>query len=198
MRKVVLFNGDAHLGELQGKGAQVVGPGSYGPTKRPYLVLHDLPIATVSREQMLGAIGKYARVVDEARDKKPREARPRSNGCAEFPITLFVDVSGLQRRNDELQGPHPVHGSDGGHNFAVNTAKNSWFCFRCWSGGGALEWLAVREGLIPCHEAGKGRLDKKTLKKLVKIAKAKYGWRQPSNVVGYWDEEAGKYVTTRQ
>jgi putative DNA primase/helicase len=63
------------------------------------------------------------------------------------------------RRGDELTGGHPIHGSETGHNLHIDTRKNVWHCFRCGSGGGPVEALAVAEGIIPCGQAGPGCLD---------------------------------------
>jgi len=38
-----------------------------------------------------------------------------------------------------------------GKNFAINTSKNCWHCFRHKSGGGPLEWIAVQKGIIRCE-----------------------------------------------
>jgi P4 family phage/plasmid primase-like protien len=77
----------------------------------------------------------------------------------------------------EIQGGHPLHGSDNGLNFSVNVKKNIWHCFRDDSGGGPLELVAMMNGLIECGEAGKGCLIKKEglLKKTIELLSSKYG-----------------------
>jgi len=92
-----------------------------------------------------------------------------------FSIAQLVDLTKLKQRGDEFQGPHPVHGSEGGMNFAVNTAKNTWFCFRHWVGGGPLSWLAIVEGIIECGQPLVGEAHKKALE----IAKARGFWKDP-------------------
>jgi len=87
-------------------------------------------------------------------------------------ITDVIDISKLRQIGTyEFQGEHPVHGSTTGHNFCVNIKKNVWHCFRCNSGGGPLSWLAVKHGLIECHQAQKGTLRGELFKKTLEIAK---------------------------
>jgi hypothetical protein len=47
---------------------------------------------------------------------------------------------------------HPIHGSTTGKNFSVDKANNCWFCFRCKSGGYALHYIALRDGLLDCNQ----------------------------------------------
>ncbi|AEA46744.1 CHC2 zinc finger domain-containing protein [Archaeoglobus veneficus] len=65
----------------------------------------------------------------------------------------LIDLTGFKLIGGEYRGPHPVHGSTTGTNLAVNLDNQVWYCFRCQSGGDALAWLAVQEGLIDCSEA---------------------------------------------
>jgi hypothetical protein len=59
----------------------------------------------------------------------------------------------------KIVGSHPVHGSSTGSNFHINTRDNLWHCFRCESGGSALELYAVVEGIIDCGDAQPGCLN---------------------------------------
>jgi len=68
----------------------------------------------------------------------------------------------------EIQGTHPIHGSDNGRNFSINIHKNNWICYRChppegkgepghdFCGGGPWELLGIREGIICCDDCYKG------------------------------------------
>jgi hypothetical protein len=42
-----------HLGEIQALGQQVVGPGSIHPNGNRYEVIHDAPIATITKDELL-------------------------------------------------------------------------------------------------------------------------------------------------
>lgn len=60
--------------------------------------------------------------------------------------------------SDEIRGSHPIHGSSTGNNLCINIRKNTWYCFRHQTGGGAAEAYAVARGIIDCSEAGSGCL----------------------------------------
>jgi len=94
----------------------------------------------------------------------------------DLSITQVVPTGGLKNKGNELQGSHPVHGSDTGSNFCVNHGNNCWHCFRCNSGGGPLSWIAVQEGIIECHEAVSGGLTGDKFKKTIASAVLKYGY----------------------
>jgi putative DNA primase/helicase len=71
---------------------------------------------------------------------------------------------------DEYQGPHPFHDSTTEKNFTVNVRTNQWFCFRHNSGGGSLQYLAMKEGIINCEQAKKGALRGAKFKQVLQIA----------------------------
>ena len=82
---------------------------------------------------------------------------------------------------NQLQIPHPIHGSENGGNFVANAEKNVWYCFRCECGGGAISLIAVLEGIIDCSQAVPGGLKGEDFKKTLKIAEEKYGLKQDSS-----------------
>jgi len=88
--------------------------------------------------------------------------RPRSSRTITDQLNLSIaDVCTIAdgvRCGDEIRGSHPVHGSTTGQNFAINPHQNSWHCFRCGSGGGPLEWIAVEAEIIDCSEVRPGCL----------------------------------------
>lgn len=62
----------------------------------------------------------------------------------------------LTERGSELRGAHPVHGSDTGSNFAIDTDAQVWYCHRQGhkTGGDIFNWIAVDEGIVDCSNAG--------------------------------------------
>ena len=126
---------------------------------------------------------KLETVFKKIADYKPsfvveRVPSPRRNGDGDLPILdllRLVDVHRLRRVSGGFQGPHPVHGSETGMNFRIDPQKKVWFCYRHQSGGGAWELLAVLEGVLDCSDAGKGSLRGPKFKKVLEIAKNKYG-----------------------
>jgi P4 family phage/plasmid primase-like protien len=90
-----------------------------------------------------------------------------------FQIGKLVDLSKLTKISPtEYQGSHPTHDSTTEKNFCVDVKHNVWHCFRHNSGGGALQLLAVKEGIIKCEQAKKGALRGQKFKKVITIAAA--------------------------
>ena len=90
-----------------------------------------------------------------------------------FQIGKLVDLSKLTKISPtEYQGPHPIHDSTTEKNFCVDVKRNVWFCFRHNSGGGALQYLAMKEGIIKCEQAKQGALRGKKFKQVMILAAA--------------------------
>jgi P4 family phage/plasmid primase-like protien len=88
-----------------------------------------------------------------------------------FSLSKIVDLSQMKRTSvNEYQGSHPIHDSTTEKNFCVNVKTNTWHCFRHNSGGGALQYLAMKEGLIKCEQAKKGALRGKKFRDALTIA----------------------------
>jgi len=151
-----------HLGELQALGQLVVGPGSIHPNSNIYEVILDRPIAAITKSNLLDIIAplKQADVVDEDKAKASRSRTTRGSSLGDLiPIDQVAWPKDIKEHcGSEVRGSHPLHGSTSGKNFAVNTSKNCWHCFRHKSGGGPLEWIAVMKGIISCQDARPGCL----------------------------------------
>ncbi len=151
-----------HLGEVQAIGQQVVGPGSTHPNGNRYEVIKDIPIAVISKEELLTILSPLKKVIT-GDEKQKRTTKKRSSGGSSLGDHIPIDqvawpMDIKERAGSEVRGSHPLHGSTTGKNFAINTAKNCWHCFRHKSGGGPLEWIAVTKGIIHCEDAKPGCL----------------------------------------
>lgn len=148
-KKIVLQDDTTHHGELQaGKWFYVVGPGSTHPSGVKYEIINDAPIATISYDEMKRILAPFVK-------ERVAAPQPVTNRLSPYEPDLRIeDVIHLP--SNPYQGPHPFHGSDTGKNFRVDGDK--WFCFRHNVGGGALQLLAIREGIITCDQAGPGAL----------------------------------------
>ena len=58
-KKIIFMNGKYHLGELQGEGTYVVGPGSIHPSGETYEVKNDLDIITISYDKFIDVFGEF-------------------------------------------------------------------------------------------------------------------------------------------
>lgn len=185
-KKIILFdpilkddNGQPlHLGEIQGPGTQIIGPGSiHQTTGKPYQVVDDSPIAALSLEQVKKAIEglKTSRLEANAAllEAMPKRTMPHSEEDP-FRSVRIEDIAyprGETRRiGDEIQGTHPIHNSTTGKNFRIDLKKNTWYCDRCHAGGGPALWIAVSHGLLRCDQAESGALRGSDFQKVWKIA----------------------------
>ncbi|HOV82906.1 MAG TPA: bifunctional DNA primase/polymerase [Methanothrix sp.] len=154
----------AHQGELQARGQQVVGPGSRHPNGNLYEVVHDQPIAKISKDELIGILAPFSNPSRKGEAGRRGGFKGRGGGGAQglgdhIPIDAVAWPKEIKERaGAEVRGSHPLHGSTSGKNFAINTAKNCWHCFRHKSGGGPLEWIAVMKGIISCADAKPGCL----------------------------------------
>lgn len=88
-----------------------------------------------------------------------------------FQLSKVVNLDQMSKiAPNEYQGSHPIHDSITEKNFCVNTKTNTWHCFRHNSGGGALQYLAMKEGIIKCEQAKKGALRGKKFREILQIA----------------------------
>jgi hypothetical protein len=170
-KKIILKDKDKkHYGEIQWKGQQVVGPGSLHPSNNMYTIIDNSEIATITKFQIEQLFKDYI---------KPEEPEGTYSGDPSqydfIDIMKFCPTNKLHKVGDEWQGPHPVHGSRTGMNFCVNPSKGVWHCFRCGTGGGPISLLAIIEGIIKCDEYKPGVISPETYRRLVEIAKVKYG-----------------------
>ncbi len=160
-----------HIGECRYWGQQTVGPNSIHPDfNKPYIVKDDIPLTNIEAKFLQAILYKYLK-----RPIKAEKSKKRWDGGNNVDISKFTDVLKLDKAGKQYIGSHPVHGSSTGNNFAIDTEKNVWHCFRHGCGGGTLSLIAVMEGIIPCEQAIPGGLKGDLYKQTLKTAKDKYG-----------------------
>jgi hypothetical protein len=185
-----------HLGEIQTLGFQCLCPGSLHPNGRRYVVEDDLPIAEISWAELYKVLaGKVDFELAESAGKNKHFAVRIKNpdACDPFEDVRIEDVlypRGDVRKNGcKVKGAHPIHGSKHGYNFQIDTSENTFFCYRCWSGGGPALAVAVREDILRCDQCHKGALRGDRFIQTVRAAEAR-GYvkrRKPQIVVERWD-----------
>lgn len=186
--KIVMYDAEdgRHLGEVQTLGFQAVGPGSIHPNGSRYRVEADAPISEVKWADIFDILeGKVEfGLAEDKTDDQPKIIKVKNPGSRDVFENVWIEdvwrpVGKVRDRNGILSGSHPVHGSTGGQNFQINTKKNTWFCYRCWCGGGPALAIAVKEGIISCDEAGKGVLRGDLFVRVLEVAKEK-GYIKPA------------------
>jgi hypothetical protein len=179
--KIIFYDVDGtHLGELQGKGQMVVGAGSIHPSGAVYELKQDIPIKEIEFEKFLEVFQKYLKTIKEVSTELKTRTHWEGEDIKDIPISSVISFAGLKDvGNGCYQGSHPSHGSTGGMNFRVDSSNNTWYCFRCGSGGSSPELIAVMEGIIDCSQAGAGCLSGSIGSEVIKVAREKYGLKAP-------------------
>ena len=181
-----------HLGELQGEGTMVVGPGSTHPSGEKYELVDDLPIVTISYDKFMEVFGNFIKKDIPMINRERKVSNWSGSNISDIPIEKIVNIENMKYvGNESYQGSHPEHGSVNGMNFRVNTQENTWVCFRCNNKntrkkgdptrgcGGPAELIAVMEGIKECCDVGSKCFSVEQGQKLIKIAREKYGLKIP-------------------
>jgi putative DNA primase/helicase len=169
----MIINTETHvnLGNIQAHDKFVVGPNCRHYTGGVYNIINDASLAFVTRKQLDEIFGDKLQWAHQQKIEHENEAAQEKDR-AQVPLEKLIDLTKLKPTSaGEYQGAHPLHGSQTGQNFCVNTDKGVWHCFRCNSGGGGLMWIAVKNGIIQCHEAQKGVLRGAKFKETLEFAK---------------------------
>jgi P4 family phage/plasmid primase-like protien len=165
--------GEKNIGNIQAKRKFVVGPGSLHKNGNYYHVKENRPLATITKEQLDAIFRENIKWVGSEIQKYVPQANEESD-FINAQICDVVPTSQLRRHGDELQGSHPIHGSETGQNFCINARLNVWHCFRHNTGGGPLYYIAMAEGLLDCSECKPKALTGAKFMEAVKIAEEKY------------------------
>jgi hypothetical protein len=155
-----------HLGEIQSMGNYAIGPNCIHNSGNRYEIINDVPIAEIDYQLLLDIIKPLRTKKKDERPATVPRCSEEKHSLAEVELSRIAWPEGnVQKINGsngvDYRGANPFHGSRTGHNFSVNPSKGVWYCFRCESGGGWMELLAVKERIITCSQAGPGCLSKK-------------------------------------
>jgi hypothetical protein len=188
-----------HLGEIQTLGFQCVCPGSLHPNGQRYIVEDDLSIAEISWADLYKVLdGKvdFELAASNANDKKKHFAVRVKNPDVYDPFEdvriedVLYPKGDLKKHGGIVKGAHPIHGSTHGYNFQIDTSENTFFCYRCWSGGGPALAVAIHEGILRCDQCHKGALRGDLFVRTVMAAESR-GYikrRRPQIIVERWDD----------
>lgn len=171
-RKIVLHYQGEHIGEIQSGGkAYVVGPNSPHESGNYYEVENRSPLAYLSADdirQWLRESGFTGSWKEGLSKDEVKRYFSRTIDSQTIPVEDFLLPDNAEKRGNEIQGSHPIHGSITGRNLAVNPTDNVWYCFRCEAGGGPIEAYAVASGYLDCSEVGPGCIDKELYKRILR------------------------------
>ncbi len=181
-----------NIGHITSKGRMVVGPGGkhyqqlddgkFKATGKYYEVIKDLPIRTITNEQLQTAINPF--LSEKIREQKPQQEDMKKNdetSIINFPISLVAD-----KMNDLVKAPPGYRGHNPDHpksksrkDLAINTEENRFVCGACadsgYGFGSSLYLIALNEGILHCHECKKGGLRGEKFLQVKKLAIEKYG-----------------------
>ena len=176
-----------HLGEIQSRGFQAVGPDSLHPNGKIYTVEQNLPIArldAVDLHKILSARVDYGQQDAPQEKRRLKVVMVDPNQRDPFDYANIEDilrpVGNVKKTKTGMKGSHPVHGSTSGNNFEIDTRENTWRCWRCGSGGGPALAVAVRERIIRCDQARAGVLRGELFKQVVAVARERGYIGKPS------------------
>lgn len=174
-----------HVGECQGTSTFVVTCPSIHPDGSKYELIDDKPIQTISYEKFREVFKDYLQKPKTKVTRAPSQSNWSGDNITDIPIGNILGSVDLQDMgNGCLQGAHPVHGSNNGKNFRVNITDNTWYCFRCQSGGGPSELIAVMEGIVDCSQVGPSCYSTEQAQEVIKVARDKYGLTVPEQDLG--------------
>lgn len=170
-------NEHLHLGEVQSRGNYAIGPNCIHKSGKQYEIIDDSTIADITYEQLIEIL-KPLRL--KKKDDRPADVKYERNlSCQHSHQEVDIDKIGWPTgniikeqtsRGTEFKGSHPFHASTSGTNFSINPSKGVWHCWKHDTGGGWVELLAVKEGIIHCGQAGKNCLSRSQRREVMQKA----------------------------
>ena len=181
------------LGDLRGSGHKsfCVGPGCTHPSGGRYEIANDAPLLEIPWAELQALV--VAPCTPPQREiTVPRIPRtPRSitiSDALDLRVTDFLmPLNPTVRDTGEIEGVHPIHGSETGTNLTISADNQEWWCRRHETGGGPLEALAVAEHIIDCADARAGCLQGHWAE-VFEVLKA----RGYAEQIKEWERERGK------
>jgi len=123
-----------HLGEVKcDNHGYVVGPGSTHPSGKKYELVNDREIATITKEELRGALSEYIKPEINAHHEYEGGEYTGEATHEFYEITARDVMPGL---TPGKRIAHPVHGSTTGSNFIMNDGGETFTCWRCQYGSG--------------------------------------------------------------
>jgi hypothetical protein len=153
------------LADIQGKTKQVIGPGSRIPDGREYVVVDDLPIATIPSTLIHEALDRFdfhkneeALVATESLTlddftKKFGEDTTLQEIKKQLKISDVLRDKGISTSKNPTKCP--LHDSKGGKCFGFDDVKGVFHCFHCGEKGDVITLWQLVHGVTDFLEAKK-------------------------------------------
>lgn len=140
----LLDNQKNTLADIQGRGKQVVGPGSLHPSGNYYEVINDIPLATITLKSLKLIFAEH---IKKERDQ-PKQEWDGNNLVQK--IKDRISLSSLLSDYGYNTTSNPTscklgHGSKEGKCFSFSESENLWNCFHCGAGGDIFSFVMEHE-----------------------------------------------------
>jgi hypothetical protein len=154
-------------GDASGRGGMVVGPGSMHPSRVKYIVIKEVPIASISHE-VLEKIKQTLGKPNNSRSQKDRDSstsEDRLRVTDDTKTDPFRNITCTQvlgqgwdwhYEGSQKAGPNPYgnHTNKTGHNLVISDDDTEFYCFACNQGGGVSRLIAIKAGIMRCDQPG--------------------------------------------
>jgi P4 family phage/plasmid primase-like protien len=139
-KKIIFFDYDnlengkpKHLGELQTKGQQVVGPSSIHPNGNRYEIIEDVPLAELTEELIFTYFRNYIPNSEKEIKKEIKLAIDEQELVDNLDLVYHLSILGF----DVSRNPTKCvwHDMQGNGNFSFDRERKVWHCFHCNKGG---------------------------------------------------------------
>lgn len=164
--------------EFKSKGNQTIGPGSIHQSDRRYVILRDIPIASITIDELKKMFPEmmFEQKIKKEADTSFEEIRRFEIDYDNPEMKKLLPLDTFEGKGKEQRkGPSPIHGpGKGGKNFSWNMEKQVWYCFHDNHnvGGGIIELIAIKEDIVTCTGE---KMNSEQRRNAMIIAREKYG-----------------------
>ena len=120
------------LVDVQGRGKQVIAPGSIHPNGNTYEVVDSSDVVSISMSNVKALFGKWLM-------KKQPETNRVHNDLDKPSLTSVLSQYGIDTSRNPTQCPW--HSSKGGKCFSFSESKGLWHCFHCEEKGDVISFV---------------------------------------------------------
>ena len=162
------------VADIQGKGKQVIAPGSTHPNGNLYSVVDSSPIADIEYAELKALFSKWD--VDAPKEKDWEKVKSNPSPIlelikAKMPVSALLQTWGIP--TDHNPTTCPFHDSKGGKCLSYDDLKGVWHCFHCNKGGSIFDLYMLKEK-VPFNKSVEALAGKVGLKEQFEADKASF------------------------